>query len=97
MEPLVQRGAVAAQRPHEVAERSDVLITMLSDPATDRAIAAGPDGLFAAGREGTVWIDMSTVGPSDARRTAEEAARHGLQLINAPVLGSLEPAEKVSW
>ena len=94
MNPLVQRGATAAQNPREVAARSEVVITMVSDPDAVRAITAGPDGLFAGARDGLVWIDMSTVGPSDARRAATDAASHGIQLINAPVLGSLDPAEK---
>src|SRR5438105_12202898 len=73
---LVQRGATAATSPRDVAARTDVVITMVSDPAAVRAITAGPEGLFAAAREGLVWIDMSTVGPADARRAADEAAGH---------------------
>ncbi len=93
-EALVTRGATAAETPRDVAARSDVVVTMVSDPAVVRAVVSGDDGLLAGAREGLVWIDMTTVGPADARWAVDEAASRGVRVAHAPVMGSLEPAEK---
>jgi 3-hydroxyisobutyrate dehydrogenase-like beta-hydroxyacid dehydrogenase len=93
-EALAGRAATVAESPRDLAQRSDVVITMVSDPAAVRAISGGPDGLLAGAHAGLVWIDMSTIGPSDARRAVEEAAGRQVQVVHAPVLGSLAPAEK---
>lgn len=84
---LAARGAAVAATPRELAERSDVLITMLADPAAVRAVLGGPDGILAGARDGQVLVEMSTVGPAEARGTIERAAAHGLAVIHAPVLG----------
>ena len=84
---LGARGAVIAATPRELAERSDVLITMLADPAAVRAVLSGPDGVLAGARDGQVLIEMSTVGPAEARDTIERAAARGVGVIHAPVLG----------
>jgi 3-hydroxyisobutyrate dehydrogenase-like beta-hydroxyacid dehydrogenase len=77
-----------------VAERSDVVITMLADPSAVREVVAGDAGLLAGAHAGLVYIDMSTVGPADARLTVEKAAARGVRVVNAPVLGSVGPAER---
>ena len=94
VEALARSGAVVAETPRDLARRSGVVITMVSDPDAVRMLTAGPDGLFAGARAGLVWIEMSTVGPADARRAVEAAAAHGVRVLHAPVLGSLDPAEK---
>ena len=84
---LAARGAAVAATPRELAERSDVLITMLADPAAVRAVLGGPDGILAGVRDGQLLVDMSTVGPAEARDTIERAAARGLAVLHAPVLG----------
>ncbi|HET7009689.1 MAG TPA: NAD(P)-dependent oxidoreductase [Anaerolineales bacterium] len=86
--PLAELGAAPAASAREVAEKSEVVITMLNDaPAIERALA-GPDGLLAGARPGLVWVDMSTIGPDQARDFAARAEAEGVRKLEAPVFGS---------
>jgi 3-hydroxyisobutyrate dehydrogenase len=51
------------------------------------------DPISAAAPKGTLVIDITTSGPEAARRLGAEARRHGLRYVDAPVAGSLAPAE----
>jgi 3-hydroxyisobutyrate dehydrogenase len=87
-EALADSGAVVAGSPAEAAEGADVVVTMLfdTDAVLDCVGAAAP-------AEGTVWLQMSTVGTDGAQRTVELARELGLVLVDAPVLGTRKPAE----
>jgi 3-hydroxyisobutyrate dehydrogenase len=93
MTPLVDLGAVAAKSPAEAAERSEVVLTMVSDPAALRAVTEGPSGVAAGSSTSSTVIEMSTVGP-DAIARLKATLPEGTGLLDAPVLGSL--AEVVS-
>ncbi len=87
MEELAAEGAEMASSPREVAQRSDVVITMLPDTPDVEQVLAGPDGVFAGGRPGLIVIDMSTIDPIAARRLAAQAAARGITMLDAPVSG----------
>lgn len=87
VEELVAAGASAASSPREVAQRSDVVITMLPDSPQVREVVAGPDGVLAGVRTGALLIDMSTISPVVARELAAEAAAKGASMLDAPVSG----------
>jgi 3-hydroxyisobutyrate dehydrogenase len=93
MTPLVDLGALAAKSPAEAAERSEVVLTMVSDPAALRAVTEGPSGVAAGSSTSSTVIEMSTVGP-DAIARLKATLPEGTGLLDAPVLGSL--AEVVS-
>ncbi|HSR47814.1 MAG TPA: NAD(P)-dependent oxidoreductase [Anaerolineales bacterium] len=85
---LEAEGAEAASSSRQVAERSDVVITMLNDaPAIDKALS-GSDGLLAGAHPGLVWVDMSTIGPDQSREFAARAEAVGIHKLEAPVFGS---------
>jgi 2-hydroxy-3-oxopropionate reductase len=87
VEELAAEGAEPAGSPREVAQRSDVVITMLPDtPEVEQALA-GPDGVFEGGRPGLIVIDMSTIDPMAARRLAAQATERGIVMLDAPVSG----------
>jgi 3-hydroxyisobutyrate dehydrogenase/2-hydroxy-3-oxopropionate reductase len=90
--PLTDRGAAVPDSPADAARRAEVLITMLSDPAALREVTEGQDGVIAGAGDGLTMIEMSTVGPSAISRLAE-ALPGGVDLMDAPVLGSLTEAE----
>jgi 3-hydroxyisobutyrate dehydrogenase-like beta-hydroxyacid dehydrogenase len=90
---LLQRGMVWADSPRAAAERSDVVFSMVTDTAALRAITQGPDGLLAGLRPGSVYIDMSTVGPAASRELADQVAERGALMLDAPVSGSLPAAQ----
>jgi 3-hydroxyisobutyrate dehydrogenase-like beta-hydroxyacid dehydrogenase len=92
-EPLQALGARVASSPKEVAEASEVVITMLSDAAAVEAVLHGEGGLLAGARQGLTLIDMSTVAPSQSRRIAAELEKCGFKMLDAPVMGSTGPAQ----
>jgi 3-hydroxyisobutyrate dehydrogenase-like beta-hydroxyacid dehydrogenase len=87
-EPLVAKGMRRARTAREVAERSDVLFSMLTDAAAVEAVAHGPDGLIAGLSEGAVYADMSTISPAASRALAEEVREAGATMLDTPVSGS---------
>jgi 2-hydroxy-3-oxopropionate reductase len=87
VEELVAIGAEEAWSPREIAERSDLIITMLPDSPDVEAVAMGPDGLLEGVREGQTYVDMSTIAPSVAVRVAEALAETGVACLDAPVSG----------
>ena len=90
--PLHQLGARVANNPKEVVEASDVVITMLTDARAVEAVLSGESGMLAGARSGKVLIDMSTVAPQDSRRIAQQVNVRGIQMLDAPVIGSTGPA-----
>ncbi len=90
--PLVERGAVAVETPAEAAARVEALITMVADPAALRAVTETDDGVAAGASARLSVIEMSTVGPAAVLELAA-ALPEGTGLLDAPVLGSLAPAE----
>ncbi len=92
LEPLLQLGAQAAASPKAVAEASEVVITMLSDAAAVEATVFGAEGLLAGAHPGMVLIDSSTIAPDQSRSIASRLLSAGVQMLDAPVMGSTGPA-----
>jgi 3-hydroxyisobutyrate dehydrogenase-like beta-hydroxyacid dehydrogenase len=88
---LVAAGASATETPADATRRSEIVITMVSDPAALTAVTEGPDGVAAAA-EATTVVNMTTVGPAAVHRLAETLPAE-TPLLDAPVLGSLPEAE----
>lgn len=84
---LVGAGAKAATSPRQVAEQSQVVITMLPDSPDVEQVALGPDGLIEGARQGLIFVDMSTIAPSAAIRIARALADKGVRCLDAPVSG----------
>lgn len=88
-EPLAKDGATVVKTPREVAERSDIVVTMVPNTPHVDAAVFGPDGVAAGAREGMLLIDMSTISPSATRDFAERAAKNRppFRTLDAPVSG----------
>jgi 2-hydroxy-3-oxopropionate reductase len=86
-EQLAQHGARVADSPREVAEASDVVITMLPGPPEVEEVVAGEDGLLEGATRGSLIIDMSTSSPLLARQLAHAARERGVGMLDAPVSG----------
>lgn len=91
-EPLAEDGAKVADSPAEAARDADFLLTMLADADVVEEAIAG-DVLPALAEDG-VWLQMSTVGEGGSKRLAETANEHGVDFVDAPVLGTRQPAEQ---
>jgi 3-hydroxyisobutyrate dehydrogenase len=84
-------GVHPAGSPALAVEGAELVITMLSDgDAVERTIANALPSLD----RGTVWAQMSTVGLHATERFARLAQEHGLEYVDAPVLGTRAPAEQ---
>lgn len=84
---LAARGAVVAGTPAEVAARSEIIITMVSDTPDVEQVVAGPRGIVEGIRPGSVVVDMSTIAPRMERRLDEMLRARGCALLDAPVSG----------
>jgi 3-hydroxyisobutyrate dehydrogenase-like beta-hydroxyacid dehydrogenase len=92
MGPIVAAGAKPAGSLAELVQRSEVVITMVSDPAAVRDIVTAKTGLLCALTSGTTHIDMSTVSPETSREIAMMVRGTGADYLEAPVLGSMQAA-----
>ena len=91
-EPLAQEGAEVADNPADAAKGADFILTMLSDAdAVEEAV--GGDVLSALA-EDSVWLQMSTVGEGGNERLLRLASDHDVAYVDAPVLGTRQPAEQ---
>ncbi|HEX3874266.1 MAG TPA: NAD(P)-dependent oxidoreductase [Solirubrobacteraceae bacterium] len=90
---LVERGLIWRDSPCEVAEQADVVFSMVTDTAAVEAITGGPRGILAGLRPGSVYVDMSTIGPAASRELADRVRGHGGAMLDAPVSGSVPAAE----
>ncbi len=93
-EPLADDGAKVVDTPTEAAEGADFLITMLPDAGTVEGVVHAEDSPLSALSEDGVWIQTSTVGEEGSERLAQVAAEHDVIYVDAPVLGTKEPAEQ---
>jgi 2-hydroxy-3-oxopropionate reductase len=84
---LAAAGAQTAGSPREVAERTDVIITMLPNSPQVKAVVLGEQGVLAGARKGSVVIDMSSIAPLVSRELAEALAGRGVDMLDAPVSG----------
>jgi 3-hydroxyisobutyrate dehydrogenase len=89
-EPLLELGAVWVDTPEAVAERSDVVFSMLGYPSDVRSVLLGEGGavgVVEAAAPGTVVVDMTTSEPALAQEIGARAASRGVHALDAPVTG----------
>jgi 2-hydroxy-3-oxopropionate reductase len=80
-------GATVAETPREVAEQSDITITMLPDSPQVEEVLAGEDGVLEGIKEGALIVDMSTISPVVTEELSEKANEKGASMLDAPVSG----------
>jgi 3-hydroxyisobutyrate dehydrogenase len=88
---LADFGATVADSAAEAVRAADVVVTMLTDgPTVAKAMDAAAAGLC----RGQIWLQTSTVGTGAVRSLADIARAHDLEFVDAPVLGTRQPAEQ---
>lgn len=92
MGALVAAGANAATSLADLVRRSEITITMVSDPVAVRDVVTAKGGLLSALSPGKTYIDMTTVSPEASREVARMIRDTGADYLEAPVLGSRKPA-----
>jgi 3-hydroxyisobutyrate dehydrogenase len=91
-EPLAEDGATVVDSPSEATNGATFVLTMLSDADAVADVVNG--GVLSGLADGGVWIQTSTVGVEGNERLAEIAEKRGVPYVDAPVLGTKQPAEQ---
>ncbi len=86
-QPLLALGATWCASPREVAERAEVVFSMVGFPKDVEEVYLGETGLLAGARGGSVLVDMTTTKPSLAVALHEQALARGVSFVDAPVSG----------
>ena len=87
VDELAGEGAEAADSPREVAENSDIIITMLPDSPQVREVAAEENGFLEGLKEGSLVVDMSTISPVVTEELAAQIVEKGASMLDGPVSG----------
>jgi 3-hydroxyisobutyrate dehydrogenase len=92
-EALADAGVDVAASAADAARGADVVLTMLSDGRAVRAVIEGGEPVLGAMERGAIWAQMSTVGIDATGELAALADTAGVPFVDAPVLGTKQPAE----
>jgi 3-hydroxyisobutyrate dehydrogenase len=90
--PLAAAGAGVCATAAEAAASAELIVTMLSDADAVLAAMEGEHGGLAGARRGSVWVQMATIGEQGTDRCIELAKEHEIEFVDAPVLGTKQPA-----
>ena len=93
MAQLKDAGGTPCANAKEVAERADVVFTMLLKPEHIEMNTIGPAGVAAAGKEGLILIEMSTMNPTWSAGLARKLEARGVEMVDAPVSGTVPHVE----
>lgn len=87
IQELVKEGAEAGISPKDVAERCNIIITMLPNSPHVREVILGPNGVLEGVRPGSILIDMSSIAPIVSREIAQNLSDKSVRFLDAPVSG----------
>jgi len=87
-QPLIAAGMKFGETPRAVAQRSEIIFSIVTDAAAVRAVALGQDGIVSGLPRGGIYIDMSTIDPDASRSVAAEFTEAGSIMLDAPISGS---------
>jgi 3-hydroxyisobutyrate dehydrogenase len=90
----VSLGATEVASPRELASASDVVVVCVSDSPDVEQVLFGPDGVADGLARGGLVIDCSTISPAVTRDLAARLAERGIAMVDAPVSGGSEGAQK---
>ena len=84
---LVKHGATAVDTPKDVAEKSDIVITVVKDASAVNDIAFGENGIIYGADSELVVADMSTINPNSAKEISQKFSDSGISFLEIPVMG----------
>ena len=87
IENLVKHGAIAVETPKDVAEKSDIVITVVKDASAVSDVAFGNDGIIHGRHDGLTVADMSTINPNSAKEISQKFSDSGVSFLEIPVMG----------
>lgn len=92
-QPFATKGAQVANTSQEAVQEADVVFTMLASPHVVKTLGYGNQGFLQNMQSNAIWVDCSTVSPAFSVDAAQEAAKHGITFLEAPVAGTKPHAE----
>ena len=92
--PVADAGAQRAASPREACQEAEIIITCVSDTPDVEEIILGENGVVHGAQSGAIVIDMSTISPTATCRIAEALGEKGVKMLDAPVSGGSEGAQK---
>ena len=92
-EPLIAKGARRAERAGDVAHPGGIVVSMLADDASVKALVTGEDALAERIAPDGIHLSMSTVSPATTRELAAYHAMRGSVMVAAPVFGRPSAAQ----
>jgi len=90
---FVERGAVAASSPAEVAKQCDFLLTVLPNGPHVQSVAEGEQGILASGNKDLIWLEMSTIDPEITKGLSAQCGEVGILLLDTAIGGLTVDAE----
>lgn len=94
VQELVGLGAERGSSPGQVAASCDIVLTMLPNSPDVQAVVCGDGGILGQVKEGQIVVDMSSIAPLVSQELAGLLAEKGAEMLDAPVSGGQEKAEK---
>ena len=93
-ETLIREGAEWCDTPAQLAQKVDILFTMLAHPEAVNQLAFSDNGYMENMKPNAIWVDCSTVNPSFSKAMAAETKKRQIRYVDAPVLGTKKPAQE---
>lgn len=93
---LCAQGAKKAMTPREAAQGADVIVSCVSDTPDVVEVLTGENGAIHSAAAGSVVVDMSTISPAVTRELAAQLSQGGVKMVDAPVSGGSEGADKAT-
>ena len=90
---VVEAGAKLAKSPKEVAEKSDIIVSIVTGSNDVKQVLLGENGAIRGAKKGDIFIDMSTISPIATKEIAEELAKKGCEMLDGPVSGGVIGAD----
>jgi len=87
VENLVKHGASAVETPKDVAEKSELIITVVKDASAVSDVAFGEDGIIHGRHNELTIADMSTINPNSAKKISQKFSDSGISFLEIPVMG----------
>ncbi len=87
VENLVKHGAITVDAPKDVAEKSELIITVVKDASAVSDVAFGEDGIIHGRHNELTIADMSTINPNSAKKISQKFSDSGISFLEIPVMG----------
>ncbi len=92
--PVLEKGANAAASPAEVARASEIVMMCVTDQRAAEQVLFGKDSVLEGGAKDKLVVDFSSIAPASARDFSNRLKANGIGMIDAPVSGGVQGAEK---